>query len=330
VTSDARDRLGIEHAVLQAALGGGLSRAELAGAVSGAGGLGTVGMAAPETYRREIRQTRELSGGKPFAANLLFPAMRRAHVEACVVERVPVVSLFFGFDARVVQALKSAGSIVLHQIGTREQAARALADGADGLIVQSADAGGHVLGTQTLDRIVPEIVSLAGDRVVFAAGGIHDRKSAMAARGLGAGGVSVGTRFLLTPESHAHDAYKTRLLDADSSFVTLLFGVGWHALHRVVPNRATERWCARDPLGPRWVRAVNRTTEALGRWLPGRVSRTAVQRQRVESPFFTPTPLTRGMDERLVDATPLYAGKCVAHVTTLESAASVVREISAF
>jgi nitronate monooxygenase len=330
VTADIRERLGIEHAVVQAALGGGLSRAELASAVSAAGALGTIGLTAPEAYRREIQRTRELSGRKPFAANLLFPVMGRAHVEACLAERVPVVSLFFGFDARVVQALKSAGTVVLHQIGTREQARRALADGADGLIVQGANAGGHVLGTEPLDRIVPEIVALAGDKLVIAAGGIHDRKSAMVARGLGAGGVSVGTRFLLTHESHAHDAYKARLLEARSSFVTLLFGMGWHALHRVVPNRATERWCANDPLGPRWVRAVNRTTEIVGRWLPPRASRAAVERQRVERPFFTPTPLTRGMDERLVEVTPLYAGKCVTSIDRLESAASIVRDISPF
>jgi nitronate monooxygenase len=329
MTADARDRLGIEHAVVQAALGGGVARAELAGAVSAAGGLGTVGMTASEVYRREIRRTRELAGGKPFAANLLLPVVSRAHVEACLEERVPVVSLFFGFDAGMVQALHGAGSLVLHQIGTREQARRALADGADGLIVQGSGAGGHLLATEPLERILPEIVEISGDRLVLAAGGIHDRRTAMVARGLGVSGVSVGTRFLLTHESHAHDAYKTKLLEARSSFVTLLFGVGWHALHRVAPNRATLRWCAEDPLGPRWVRAVNRAAQAFGRVLPNRASLMALKKQRVERPFFTPTPLTRGMDARLVEVTPLYAGECVARIDRLQSAADVVREIAA-
>src|SRR6266481_4179442 len=146
---DLRDRLSIEHGVVQAGLGGGLSRAELAVAVSRAGGLGTVGiMGEPAAFRAEIRRARELAAGKPVSANLLFPVMRRAHVDACVAERVPVVSLFFGFDRRVVEALHEAGSVVMHQVGTVEQARRALADGADVLIAQGEDAGGHLLATK--------------------------------------------------------------------------------------------------------------------------------------------------------------------------------------
>jgi nitronate monooxygenase len=328
VTADARDRLGIEHAVLQAALGGALSRAELAGTVSAAGGLGTVGMASAALYRGEIRGTRERANGRPFAANLLFPVARREHVEICIAERVPVVSLFFGFDARVVTALHQAGSLVLHQIGTAAQARRALADGADGLIVQGAGAGGHVLATAALSRIGPEILDLAGGRPVFAAGGIHDRASAAAARALGASGVSAGTRFLLTHESHAHGAYKDRLLAAESSFETLLFGVGWPARHRVVGNAATARWCQDDPLGPGWVRAVNRMTATLGRVLPDRVQGRALRAQRIERPFFTPTPLTREMDARLVDVTPLYAGAAVGRIDHLAAAGETVRELS--
>jgi NAD(P)H-dependent flavin oxidoreductase YrpB (nitropropane dioxygenase family) len=328
VDSDLRALLRIEHPILQAALGGGLSGAALASAVSRAGGLGTVGIViSADAYRREIRRAQDLAEGKPVAANLLFPVMRAAHVRACIEERVPVVSLFFGFDRRVVTALHDAGSIVLHQVGSIAQAKRALADGADGLIAQGTAAGGHLLATESLAELVPKLVEVAAGRPVLAAGGIHDRKTAARALASGASGVSVGTRFLLTHESRAHDVYKQKLLQADSTLVTYLFGVGWHARHRVVPNRATERWCTDDPLGPGWLRAVNRATERVLRRLPGSGARAFIARQSVERPFYTPAALLQGMDARLAEVTPLYAGECVASIAGLVPAAEVVREI---
>ena len=326
---DLRERLGIEHPVVQAALGGGIGRAELASAVSRAGGLGTLcTMHDPVRFRDEIRACREQAGGRPFSVNLLLPVTRRGHVEACVAERVPVVSLFFGYDARLVGALRAVGSVVLHQVGTAAEARRALHDGADGLIVQGQGAGGHVLAEAPLDAALPPIVDLAGDRPVLAAGGIHDRASTLHALSLGAAGVWVGTRFLLTPESHAHPAYKARLLAADKTFETLLFGLGWHALHRVAPNAATDRWCARDPLGPQWVRALSRGIGALAKLAPPSAVGYAVARQRLDRPFFSPAPMVRGMDERLVELTPLYAGECVTQIRSLMGAADVVRELS--
>jgi NAD(P)H-dependent flavin oxidoreductase YrpB (nitropropane dioxygenase family) len=327
--SDVCDLLRIEWPVIQAGMGGGLSRAELAGAVSTAGGLGTVGiLVEPKRFEAEIRRARELAGGRPFAANLLFPVMKRAHVDVCIRERVPVVSLFFGFDGRVVEALRAAGCTVLHQVGTVEQAERAVADGADGLIAQGSGAGGHLLATESLGQLVPKLVDIAGGRPVIAAGGVWNRATAQAAMASGASGVSVGTRFLLTHESHAHEAYKTRLLEAHSTLVTLLFGLGWHGLHRVVPNAATDRWCKADPLGPRWVRRVNRATERLLAKMPPGGARAFVGRQSVNRPFFTPVALVRGMDASMADVTPLYAGECVTNIRALASAADVVKELS--
>jgi NAD(P)H-dependent flavin oxidoreductase YrpB (nitropropane dioxygenase family) len=327
--SDVCGLLRIERPVIQAGMGGGLSRAELAGAVSTAGGLGTVGiMVEPDRFAAELRRARELAGGRPVAANLLFPVLKRAHVDVCTRERVPVVSLFFGFDRRVVEALHAAGCTVLHQVGTVDQAERAIADGADGLIAQGSGAGGHLLATESLDEFVPKLVDIAGGRPVVAAGGVWNRATAEAAMASGASGVSVGTRFLLTHESHAHDAYKARLLDAQSTLVTLLFGLGWHGLHRVVPNAATERWCKDDPLGPRWVRGINRVSERLLAKMPPGGARAFVARQRASRPFFTPVALVRGMDAAMADVTPLYAGESVTNIRSLASAADVVRELS--
>ncbi|HEX7668944.1 MAG TPA: nitronate monooxygenase [Polyangiaceae bacterium] len=325
---DFRELVRVERPVLQAALGGGLSRTELASAVSRAGGLGTVGIqVSPEGYGREIRKARDRSEGRPVAANLLLPVATRAHVEACIAERVPVVTLFFGFARRVVEALHGAGIVVLHQVGTVEQARRALSDGADGLIAQCAGAGGHVLAKEPASTFLPKILEIADGRPVIAAGGIHDRASARAVLEAGASAVSAGTRFLLTHESHAHPEYKERLLRAEGTLETLLFGLGWHALHRVVPNAATDRWCAESPLGPGWVRAANRATEPLTRRLPSRHVKAFVERQRIGVPFYTPVALLRGMEARLADVTPLYAGECVARVRALAAAADVVTEL---
>jgi NAD(P)H-dependent flavin oxidoreductase YrpB (nitropropane dioxygenase family) len=323
---DLRERLGIEHRVVQAPS---VSHAELASAVSRAGGLGTVRTLGDlARFRAELSACRDASAGRPYSANLLLPHVRRAHVEACIAERVPVVSLFFGFDAGLVAALHAIGTLVLHHVGSVEEAQRALRDGADGLIAQGLGAGGHLRATEPLETIVPKLLAIAGDTPVLAGSGIYDRASAQRAIDLGAAGVWVGTRFLLTHESHAHPAYKQRLLEAETTFETLLFGLGWHALHRVAPNRATERWCARDPLGPRWVRAFNRTIEPLTRHAPANSDRATVTRQHLGMPLFTGLALTRDMDERLVDVTPLYAGECVAKIRELRSAADVVRELS--
>jgi nitronate monooxygenase len=323
---DLRALLAIEHRVVQAPT---LAHAELAIAVSRAGGLGTVStLRDPVLFRAELRACRDALDGRPYSANLLLPIVRRAHVEACLAERVPVVSLFYGFDARLVAALHAAGTRVLHQVGSLEEAERALHDGADGLVAQCTGAGGHLRATEGMDTFVPKMVALAGDKPVLASGGIHDRESASRAVGLGAAGAWVGTRFLLTPESHAHPAYKRRLLDAETTLETLLFGLGWHAPHRVVPNAATERWCARDPLGPRWARAFNRVIEPLTRRIPVKNGDAAIARQRLALPLFSAAPLERGMAEHLVDVTPLYAGACVNRIRELRGAAEVVRELS--
>jgi nitronate monooxygenase len=326
---DLRDRLSLEHAVVQAPLGGGIAGAELASAVSRAGGLGSVcTILDPDAFRGELRRCRELCESRPFSANLLFPAMRREHVEICIAETVPVVSLFYGFDRALVRALHDAGSIVLHQVGSVEQGRRALDDGADVLVAQGAGAGGHVLAEAPLDQLLSPLRDLAQGLPVLASGGIHDRASAERAVQLGAAGVWAGTRFLLTHESQAHDVYKARLLEATETLETQLFGMGWHALHRVVPNAATRRWCSSDPLGPAWLRAVQRATEWTARFTSDRSVAALVAAQRVGRPFFTPLALVRGMNPDWVDVTPLYAGKAVAEIRELRSAADVTRELS--
>lgn len=180
------ERLGLELPIVQAGLGGGLAGAELAGAVSAAGGLGTVGIFPPARLERELRRARALAPGRPLAANLLMPFVRPAHLRALISAGVDVAALFCGFDRVVVDRLHQAGIFVLHQVGTEAQARRAIAEGADGLIAQGLQAGGHLLAELDTLAFLPRALALAEGRPVLAAGGIHDAQGVRGALAAGA------------------------------------------------------------------------------------------------------------------------------------------------
>jgi NAD(P)H-dependent flavin oxidoreductase YrpB (nitropropane dioxygenase family) len=325
--TDICDLLQIEHPVVQAGMGGGISGAALAGAVSAAGGLGTVGIAPPEVFAAELRRVAEIAGGRPVSANLLMPFARRAHVRACVEARVAAVSLFFGFDRRAVAELHDAGIVVMHQVGTVEGARRALADGADVLIAQGREAGGHLLAEESLEAFLPRALEVAAQTPVLAAGGIVDRDDVRRAVAAGAAGVWCGTRFLLTDECAAHPAYKERVLAADRTVETKLFGTGWPARHRVVPNAATERWGA-GGLVAGAAGLVSRASRPLGRVLPLSATARMTGTQRLALPLYSPAAPLAGMDERLVDVTPLYAGEAALRVDTVVPAAEAVARLT--
>jgi NAD(P)H-dependent flavin oxidoreductase YrpB (nitropropane dioxygenase family) len=320
-------RLGLDTPVIQAGMAG-VARAELAAAVSKAGGLGTLGLLPPAVLRAEIRAARRLAGDRPIAVNLLLPFARREHLELCIDERVPVVSLFFGFRRSWVERLRAHGTFVLHQVGTVAEAQRALDEGADALIAQGLEAGGHLLATERLEVFLPKVIAVAAGHPVIAAGGIHDGASAARAVAAGASAVALGTRFLLTPQSHAHAAYKARLLEARRTVETELFGFGWPARHRVVPNAALERWCEPMRAATRAALALERLTGALGRVVPMSSGPKLAKRQSLRWPLYSPALLQAGWPEELADVTALYAGECVEHIDTLIDAGEVVRRLA--
>jgi nitronate monooxygenase len=322
--ADLIARLALDTPVVQAGMSG-VARAALAGAVSRAGGLGTLGLLAPDHLRGEIRAARRIAGDRPIAVNLLMPFARRKHLEICIDENVAAVSLFFGFRRSWVERLRARGIFVLHQVGTAGEAERALADGADALIAQGLEAGGHLLATEPLQSFLPQALAVAAGRPVIAAGGIHDRASAERALAAGACAVALGTRFVLTPQSHAHDAYKARLLAARRTVITELFGFGWPARHRVVPNAAIERWCEPMRGTTRAVLALERLTGVLGRVLPISAAPKLAALQSVGSPLYSPALLVAGLPEKLVEATALYAGACVEHIDRLLDAGEIVK-----
>lgn len=322
------EALGLRYPVMQAGMGGGVANGELAGSVSAAGALGTVGMADARTFAAELRRAAELAGKRPVAANLLVPFIRKAHVDACIACGVPLVVLHGGMSPRWTAALRSAGARVLCTVGSATQARRALAGGADGLVVQGVEAGGHLMADRPLDITLPEVLEAVDDVPVLAAGGVADATDVRRLLAAGAVGAVAGTRFLLTEESAAHPEYKKRVLGARKTIRTLVFGIGWHLPHRVVPNAATDRWCAGDDLGPQWMRMLSRVSTPLGKALPLNALDTVVSLQRVALPLYTPAlPLT-GMKADVVDHAALYAGETIHRIRDVIPAADAVARLA--
>ena len=323
------DQLGLELPVVQAGMAGGVARGELAGAVSAAGGLGTVGMMAPGAFAAALADARRRAPGRPVAANLLVPFVREVHVRACIDAGTALVVLHGGLSRRTVARLRDRGVPVYATVGTPREATLALAAGCSGLVVQGREAGGHLAGVEPLEQALPRIRDAVGDDVpLLAAGDIAQACDVRRALELGAAAAVAGTRFLLTEESHAHPGYQRRVLGAKRTLDTLLFGFGWPMRHRVVPNAATERWCRADERGPAVVRLANRASAPLGRLTPlGAMGRLAAL-QRTAVPLFSPALPLAGMPDDAVDRCALYAGETARRIHDVIPAAQAVERLA--
>lgn len=314
------ERLGVQLPVVQAGMGGGLAGHELAVAVSAAGGLGTLGFLAPADLRGEISSARRATD-MPLAVNLLLPFARRAHFEAA--SQADVVVTFWGRPKR------RTAKIWIHQCGSVEEGQAARDAGADAVIVQGVEAGGHVRGTVPALELLARARGALPGYPVLSAGGIADAADVKARLDAGAEAVVCGTRFLMTEESGGHPAYKARLTEARETILTGLFGVGWPAPHRVVPNAATVRWLGRGPRAPRWLRALHKATAPVLSRVPMSMQLRLAATQKPSRPLFGPVAATIDGPANLVEAGPLYAGKCIDRISDIRPAAELVRELTA-
>ncbi|OBH45593.1 nitronate monooxygenase [Mycobacterium mantenii] len=323
---DIADRLRLDVPIGQAGMGGGLAGASLAGAVARAGGLGTLGIDTPHRLRASIDRVRDEAPGRAVAVNLLIPFVHRRHVEVCVDARVDVVVVAFGEKRGLVEHLRAAGIFVFAMVGTEAQARAAIAGGADGLIAQGREAGGHLVGTMPALDFLPRALSAAANRPVFVAGGIATAADTRAALDAGGDGVIAGTRFLLTHEANASRGYQQRILQADRTIETNLFGLSWPLRHRVVPNAATRRWCGADGRAkalPATLNAASRPLSALGYF----DARPLMRLQSSALPFFTPLAPVAGMPESWLDSAALYAGETALRIGELTSAERAVADL---
>lgn len=189
----------------------------LASAVSAAGGLGLLGAGSmhPETLAEHIAKTRTaLAGsGRPFGVNvpLFYPELERV-IELLIAEQVPVVFTSGGNPALYTERLKAAGITVAHVVASSRFARKAEAAGVDAIVAEGFEAGGHNGRDETTTlTLIPQVREATG-LPLLAAGGIATGRGMLAAMALGADGVQMGTRFALTEESSAHEAFKNRCI----------------------------------------------------------------------------------------------------------------------
>jgi nitronate monooxygenase len=244
------ERFGIDAPIVVAPMGPDLTGVELVAAVSRAGGFGILQaqLCPPARLREEIRRLRALTSS-PFGVNFVLHFPHEDGVRVCIEERVGALSLFWGDPTPFIEPAHQAGVSIIVQVSSVGDAIRAASAGADVIIAQGIEAGGHGSGSVSTMVLVPRVVDAVAPRIVLAAGGVADARGLVAALALGAAGVAMGTRFLATPEANAHAVYKERLVTAgeDDTVRTILFGNGWpNAPHRVLRTRFVETWLSRE------------------------------------------------------------------------------------
>ena len=248
--------LGIEHPIVLGGMGSATSP-ELVAAVSEAGGFGVLGATrqSPEEVARDAAAIRAATG-KAFGLNLLLFLERPGQYDALLAARPKVISTAWaaleqdlgGYVARA----HAVGALAMHMISTVAEAKAAARAGADIIVAQGTEGGGHIglMGTMPL---VPMVVSAVAPIPVLAAGGVADGRGLAAALALGADGVLLGTRFLATDEAPIAKGFKQAILDSDGhdTLVTdipdVASGNTWPGAYvRVRRNRFIEEWMGRD------------------------------------------------------------------------------------
>lgn len=239
--------LGIKYPLFQGAMAW-IATGELAGAVSEAGGLGIIGTGSSDAgwLQTEITKARAITD-KPFGVNLMLlsPHIEKI-VETVVKEKVPVVTTGAGSPGKYISLLKNAGCKVIPVVSSVALARRLARQGADAIIAEGMEAGGHI-GEITTMCLVP-MVSAAVEIPVIAAGGIADGRGAAAAFSLGAEGIQLGTRFLCAEECPVHPDYQERIIRAQDRD-TMICGLTTGHPVRVLKNKFSRYYLAKEREG---------------------------------------------------------------------------------
>ena len=236
--------LGIKYPVIQGGMAW-IADAELASAVSNAGGLGLIAAmnSNGEQLREQIRKAKELTD-KPFGVNLMLmsPYIDEAVSVVCE-EGIEVVTTGAGNPAKYMEQLKSAGVKVICVVASVALAVMAQRMGASAVVAEGCESGGHVGDTTTM-ALVPQVVD-AVNIPVIAAGGIADGRGMAAAFMLGAQAVQMGTRFLTARECNVHPNYKEKVLKAKDRD-TIVTGKSLGHPVRALKNRMTRDFQAKE------------------------------------------------------------------------------------
>lgn len=309
--------LGCDAPVIQAGMGG-VARSELAVAVCEAGGFGSLGMVRESAafIADEVARVRARTA-RPFGVNLIpaatEPSLLAAELDICLRLEVPVIMGFWTPDREFIAQVKAAGRTVIWQVGTAEEAASAARAGADALIVQGEEAGGHVRGHLPRHALLSRVRRLT-DLPLAAAGGICDGRTMALAMARGAEGVACGSLFAAARESFAHDLHKRRLVEGSGAdtVVTDAFVRGW-------PDGARVR-VLRSPLIDRLQgRLLGHRAADLPFGMIGVDDGHDIPAYSTHSPLRT----TLGRLEEM----PLYAGRGIDAIRKVEPAARIFRRL---
>jgi NAD(P)H-dependent flavin oxidoreductase YrpB (nitropropane dioxygenase family) len=234
--------LGVEQPIVQAPMS---AVAELAAAVSNAGALGMLALTWSSPAGTPVRETAALTD-RPFGGNLILNSDQHSRLDQALEAGLRIVSFMWGDPAAYVEQVHEANGIVLHTVGSAEEARQAVGSGVDVVVAQGWEAGGHVWSQVATLPLVPAVVDAVAPVPVIAAGGIGDARGVAAVLALGAQAAWLGTRFLLAQEMPIHDEYRQRLMDAvetDAQWYANLYEVGWpNAPHRALRNSTAETW----------------------------------------------------------------------------------------
>ncbi len=249
--------VGVRHPIVLGGMGPPSTSPELVAAVSNAGGLGILGCSglSPADIHERAERIRALTNA-PFGLNLLLFNNGDEAIAALLAERPRVASFAW---PRVDQPLEpivarahEAGCLVMHMVSQAPEARRAVAAGADIVVAQGTEGGGHV-GVMGTIALVPQVVDIAGSKPVLAAGGIADGRGLAAALALGAEAALMGTRFLATQESPIPDSIKEAILTSDghdtdlTEIPDILTGRVWPgAFARTWRNGFLKEWAGRE------------------------------------------------------------------------------------
>ncbi len=277
-----------------------IATAQLASAVSNAGGLGLVGAGGmnSEMLRDNIRKCREMTAN-PFGVNIMLMHPLVDEMAKIVVEEgVKFVTTGAGNPSKYIEAWKAAGIIVIPVVPSATIAKRVVRAGADAVIVEGCEAGGHI-GELTTMVLVPQVVD-AVDVPVIAAGGIASGRQVLAAFALGASGVQVGTCLLVAEECPIHDNYKQAIIKANDTATTVTGRINGVPV-RIIKNQMAANYIKREKEGA--------TMEDLE--------------------HFTLGSLRRAVFEGDVDTGSLMAGQVAGMCTKIRPCAEIIAELFA-
>ncbi|PYJ59988.1 MAG: 2-nitropropane dioxygenase [Verrucomicrobia bacterium] len=310
---------GLKYPIFEAPHGARNTTPELAIAVSKAGAMGALALTdhTPASARDAVSKVRAATKGAFFINYILeFPfESGAASLQAALDAGAPIVQFSWGLPPKeAISAIRAAGAKLGMQVTSRESAKAALDLGADYLVCQGTEAGGHVQATRGLYEALPKVLEEAKQKPVIASGGIGNGEGIRKALLAGASAAMLGTRFVATIESNGHPVYKQAILEAHAhdTALTVCFQDGWPATHRALRNRTFVLWDAAGcpPPGKR---------PGEGEIVATRPDGSKALRYDWRSPF-------RGMEGAVTEC-PLYAGLSVDFVKDLPAAGELVERL---